>query len=106
MGMPGSKMALEELMSQVLGDLLKEGIAAKITNDLYWDGNSLGELLLNWKKVLQALHKCDLHLSASIMIVNRQCTTILGWVWNSGTLSASPHCIITLASYPEPDTVT
>ena len=65
MGMPGSKMALEELMSQVLGDLLKEGIAAKITNDLYWDGNSLGELLLNWKKVLQALHKCDLCLFAS-----------------------------------------
>ena len=106
MGMPGSKMALEELMSQVLGDLLKEGIAAKITNDLYWDGNSLGELLLNWKKVLQALHKCDLHLSASIMIVNPQCTMILGWVWNSGTLSASPHHIIALASCPEPDTVT
>ena len=35
-----------------------------------------------------------------------QSTTILGWVWNSGTLSASPHRTVTLASCPPPDTVT
>lgn len=61
---------------------------------------------MNWKKVLQALHKCDLRLSTSKTIVNPQSTTILGWVWNSGTLSASPHRIDALASCLEPDTVT
>ena len=106
MGMPGSKTALEELLSHVLGDLLKEGIVAKIAGDLYCGGNSPSELLWNWKKVLQALHKCDLRLSASKTIINPQSTTILGWVWNSGTLSASPHRIAALASCPEPDTVT
>ena len=45
--------ALEQLTSQVLGDLLKEGIVAKIADDLYCGGNSPGELLLNWKIVLQ-----------------------------------------------------
>ena len=64
----GLGMALEELMSQVLGDLLKEGI----TDDLYCGRNSQGELLSNWKKVLQALHKCDLHLFASKTIINPQ----------------------------------
>ena len=106
MGMPGSETALEELMSRVLGDLLKEGIVAKIADDLYCGGNSPSELLSNWKKVLQALHKCDLRLSASKTIINPQSTTILGWVWISGTLSASPHRIAALASCPEPDTVT
>ena len=106
MGMPGSQTALEELMSPVLGDLLKEGIVAKIADDLYCGGNSPSELLSNWKKVLQVLHKCDLCLSASETIINPQSTTILGWVWNSGTLSASPHRIAALASCPEPDTVT
>ena len=106
MGMPGSETALEELMSRVLGDLLKEGIVAQIADDLYCGGNSPSELLSNWKKVLQALHKCDLRLSASKTIINPQSTTILGWVWNSGTLSASPHRIAALASCPEPDTVT
>ena len=57
MGMPGSKAALEELMSRVLGDLLKEGVVAKIVDDLYCERNSPGELLLNLKKVLQALRK-------------------------------------------------
>ena len=105
MGMPGSKTALDELMSRVLGDLLEEGIVAKITDDLYCGGNSPEELLQNWTKVLQALHKCDLHLSASKTIINPQSTTILGWIWNCGTLSASPHCIAALASCPAPDTV-
>ena len=90
MGMPGSETALEELMSRVLGDLLKDGIVTKIADDLYCGGNSPGELLSNWKKVLRALHKCDLRLSAPT----------LGWVWNSGTLSASPHRIAALASCP------
>ena len=105
MGMPGSETALEELMCRVLGHLLEEGIVAKIADDLYCGGNSPQELLQNWKKVLQALHKCDLRLSASKTVINPQSTTLLGWVWNSGTLRASPHRITTLASCPEPDTV-
>ena len=105
MGMPGSETALEELMSRVLGDLLEEGIVAKIADDLYCGGNSPEELLQNWSKVLRALHKCDLHLSASKTIINPQSTTILGWNWNCGTLSASPHRIAALASCPAPDTV-
>ena len=35
MGMPGSETALEELMSRVLGDLIQEGVVAKIADDLY-----------------------------------------------------------------------
>ena len=100
MGMPGSETALEELMSRVLGDLLEEGIVAKIADDLYCGGDSQDELLQNWTKVLQALQ-----LSASKTIINPQSTTILGWIWNCGTLSASPHRIAALASCPEPDTV-
>ena len=34
MGMPGSEKALEELMCRVLGDLLQEGIVAKIADYL------------------------------------------------------------------------
>jgi len=104
MGMPGSETALEELMSRVLGDLLEEGIVAKIA-DLYCGGNFPDELLQNWTKVLRALHECELRLSASKTIINPQSTAILGCIWNCGTLSASPHRIAALASCPEPDTV-
>ena len=85
--------------------LLQDGVVAKIADDLYCGGNTPLELLQNWKKVLQALYRCGLRLSASKTIVNPTSTTILGWIWNSGTLQASPHRIATLASCPAPETV-
>ena len=65
MGIPGSETALEELMCRVLGHLLEEGVVANIFDDLYCGGNTPQELLENWRKVLQALHKCALCLSVS-----------------------------------------
>ncbi|VDI46836.1 Hypothetical predicted protein [Mytilus galloprovincialis] len=65
MGMPGSETALEELMCRVLGDLVEEGVVAKIADDLYCGGNTQLELLQNWTRVLQALQKNSLNLSAT-----------------------------------------
>ena len=105
MGMPGSETALEELMCRVLGPLLQEGGVAKIADDLYCGGDTPQELLRNWRSVLHALQRCDLRLSASKTVVNPQTASILGWIWSSGSLTASPHRINTLASCPLPDTV-
>ena len=80
-------------------------IISKIPDDVYCGRNSPGELLLNWQRVLQALHKCDLCLSTSKTIINPQSTTILAWIWNSGTSSVSPHRITPLAPCPKPNTV-
>ena len=49
MGMPGSETALEELMCCVLGDLIHEGVVAKIADNLYCGADSPEELLQNWK---------------------------------------------------------
>ena len=65
MGMPGSETALEELMCRVLGDCIQEGIIARLADDLYCGGNTLDELLNNWKRVLESLQRCNLKLSPS-----------------------------------------
>jgi len=70
MGMPGSETALEELMCRVLGNLIQEGVVANIADDLHCGANSPKELLHSWRRVLQALHKCNLRLSASKSIIN------------------------------------
>ena len=106
MGMPGSETALEELMCRVLGDLVQEGIVAKIADDLYCGGNTVAELLQNWRRVLGALHTCGLGLSASKTKIVPKTTTILGWVWSQGSLHASPHRIATLSTCSLPVTVT
>ena len=92
-------------MCRVLGDFLQEGFVAKLADDLYCGGNTPEELLNNWLKVLQALKKSDLRLSASKTVICPRTTSILGWVWNQGTLAASPHRIATLSSCSPPDTV-
>ena len=105
MGMPGSETALEELMCRVLGDLIHEGVVAKIPDDLYYGADSPEELLQNWKRVFQALSKCNLKLSTSKTVINPKSTVILCWIWDSDTLQASPHQIAALASCSKPETI-
>ncbi|RXN12438.1 Retrovirus-related Pol poly from transposon opus [Labeo rohita] len=47
MGMPGSETALEELTCRVLGDLLEQGRAAKIADDLYCGADTLEDQLVD-----------------------------------------------------------
>ena len=105
MGMPCSETALEELMSRVLGDCLQDGIAAKLADDLYCGADSLEDLLENWRRVLHVLHKCNLRLLPSKTLICPKSTTVLGWIWTQGSLSACPHRIATLSSCPPPETV-
>ena len=105
MGMPGSETALEELMCRVLGDLLQDGIVAKLADDLYCGGSTPEELLTNWEKVLRVLQKSDLRLASPKTVISPSSTTVLGWLWKQGTISASPHRIAVLTSCPLPDTV-
>jgi hypothetical protein len=102
MGMPGSETALEELMCRVLGDLLKEGVVAKIADDVYVGGNTPEELLRNFRRFLHALHINGLGLSAPKTVIAPTSTTILGWIWSLGTLQASPHRVITLSTCSTP----
>ena len=105
MGMPGSETGLEELLCRVLGDVLAEGIVAKIADDLFCGGNTPEELLHNWTKVLQALHRNSLHLSACKTTVCPKTTTILRWTWSCGTLAASTHKVSALATCEMPKSV-
>lgn len=105
MGMPGSETALEELTCRVLGDLLEEGIVVKLADDLYCGADTPEQLVVNFSRVLAALNRCDLRLSASKTVIAPRKTTILGWIWQQGTLSASPHRTATLASCEMPTKV-
>ena len=103
MGMPGSETALEELICRVLGDCIQDGIVSKLADDLYCGGNTLDELLSNWQRVLQSLKKCSLRLSPSKTVICPKSTTILGWIWSQGSISAGPHRVAVLSKSPPPE---
>jgi hypothetical protein len=105
MGMPGSETALEELLSLVLGPLIQEGVVCKLADDLYCGGSDYNDLIRNWDRLLDALHKCNLRLSAAKTVIAPVSTTILGWLWKQGTISASPHKISTLTACKPPETI-
>ena len=105
MGMPGSETALEELLCRVLGDLLEEGVVAKLADDIYCGGNTIAELQRNVRRLLQCFADSGMRLSVKKTTICPTKTMILGWVWNLGTTQASPHRIATLASCDMPVTV-
>ena len=105
MGMPGSETALEELLSLVLGPLIQEGCVCKLADDLYCGGSNPKELADNWKKLLSALDICNLRLSGSKTIIAPMKTTVLGWIWHGGSISASPHKLSALQTCAPPTNV-
>ena len=105
MGMPGSETALEELLCRVLGDYIQEGKVAKLADDLYIGGDTPEVLHQNWTLVLSSLDKCNLRLSPAKTVIAPKSTSILGWVWSQGVLSASPHKISTLSTCEPPTTI-
>ena len=102
MGMPGSEMALEEIMCRVLGYPLQEGHVGKLADDLYCGAKTLDALLATWKHVFQALDRCNLRLSAAKTVICPRSTSVFGWIWSQGSLFASPHRIAVLTSCRHP----
>ena len=105
MGLPGSETALEELMSRILGEFVREGFVAKVADDLYVGADDQRQLLLNWIKVLQALRDNGVSLSAPKTLIAPLYCIMLGWKWQDGTITATSHRISTLSTCPLPKTV-
>ena len=105
MGMPGSESVLEELMSRILGDLILKGRVIKLADDLYCGSDSLDELYKTWAEVLQLLSVNDLRLSATKTVILPASTSVLGWIWSQGTLTASDHQVSPLIKADPPKTV-
>ena len=106
MGMPGSTEYLEELMSRVLGHLQQDGNVAKIHDDLYAFADSIDKLFTVWEEVLSVLSDNNLSLSAEKTEIVPASTTLLGWTWQKGCISATSHKLSPLAATAEPSTCT
>ena len=105
MGQPGASEHLRELITRVLGDFMKDGFVLTKDDDLYIGAfNSIPELLCNWQKVLHRMQLNNLYLSSSKTIIAPRRTTVLGWIWNSGTISVPSHKINPLIKAEPPKT--
>ena len=97
---------LDELLSKVLAQELKEDLVARIADDIIVGGENEDEAIHNWERILSKLNNNNLKLSSSKTIMFPSSVDILGWVWKKGGfLIPSPHRQLALATTPEPSTV-
>ena len=105
-GMPGASEALEECLSAIFGDEVKERTLGKIADDMCVGGMDESDLLGNWAVVLDKLSLNDLRVKAPKTIIAPLNVQLLGWDWQNGRISASTHKISPLCSADPPETVT
>ena len=105
-GMPGASEALEECLSTIFGDEVKNRSVAKIADDMYVGATDEQSLFENWKIVLSKLALNGITLKDVKTIIAPLHTQILGWDWSGGQLTASSHKISALVSIDPPETVT
>ena len=104
MGCPGSSEHLRELMTRVVGDFLAEGFLIIKDDDMYVGADTIHELICCWEKVLQRMSQNNLSLNAPKTVIAPRKTTVLGWIWECGTISAPPHKVSPLICADPPKT--
>ena len=71
---------------------------------MYVGAQNISDLTLSWQKVLHQLQRNNLYLSAAKTAIAPKRTTVLGWIWDSGTISISPHKVSPLVNSDPPKT--
>ena len=104
MGLPGTEVALEELTCLLFGHLVMQGKLVKLADDLFMGANSIEELYNILEEVLGILLENNLRISAKKTIIAPKSVMVLGWIWRSGVLSASPHRLSALSECEPPVT--
>ena len=105
MGLPGTEVALEELTNLLFGHMVQKGKVAKLADDLFVGGDTVEDLFRNVEEVLDILQDNNLKLKAKKTYVAPKSVNLLGWVWSSGRLEASPHKLCALSECEPPPTV-
>ena len=105
MGLPGSEAALEELLSRIFGDLIREGKMVKLADDLFIGAKNVELLVEIWEEVLKRLELNGLKLKPSKTVICPTSTTILGWLWECGKISPLSHRQNALAVCEPPECV-
>ena len=91
-GLAGMAEEFDELIAKVLKEELRDGICAKIVDDVIVGGATQEETAKNYIRILEKFHNANLKISPEKTLIFPKQTDILGWVWKEGGyLEASPH---------------
>ena len=105
MGLLGMDAIQEELTDKVFGDMVLAGNVVKLTDNLYFGGETLDEFLNTFHEILYPCSLSDLRLKPSKINLHIVHADILGLHWDSGTLTPSAQKLDPLSVCEIPKTV-
>ena len=95
-GLLNSELHLDELIASILGDEISEGICMSARDDLSVGGNTIDELINNWRRVLTKLNNNNLKISPNKTRILLDDTEVYGHRIQNGKVLPSNHIISNL----------
>ena len=104
-GMKNQSEGLQHKMRMVLGDLIQQGKARIIADDIQTGGKTVMEALENWKLILQACAKNNIKIDPKKTKILSNNIHLLGWIKKNDSLHPDPHRILAIQKAEFPNTV-
>ena len=104
--MKNQSEGLDQMMRVILGDLIKEGKAKKIADDVQAGGNSVEEAIDNFAQVLAEFDKNNIKMAPKKTRIFAKKLPIFGFIKEGNMLKPDQHSILAIEKSEKPNTVT
>ena len=105
MGLLGMDVWQDELTDRLFGDLVLAGRLVKLTDNIYFGGQTIEEMHHTFDEILRRCSEADLRIKPSKVKLNIVSADILGLHWTAGRITPSRHKLDPLANCDQPVTV-
>ena len=105
-GMKNQSEGLDQMMRVILGNLIKEGKARKIADDVQAGGNTVDEAIDNFELVLREFEKNNIKMAPKKTKIFAKRLPIFGFIKEGNMLKPDHHRILAIENSERPTTIT
>ena len=105
-GMKNQSEGLDQMMRVILGDLIKQGKARKIADDVQAGGNSIDQAIDNFALVLEEFDKNNIKMEPKKTKIFAKRLPIFGFIKEGNMLQPDQHRILAIMQSEKPKTIT
>ena len=105
-GMKNQSEGLDQMLRVILGDLIKQGKARKIADDVQAGGQTVDEAIDNLEKVLIEFDKNNIKMDPRKTRIFAKKLPIFGWIKENQSIKPDQHRILAIEKSAQPKTIT
>ena len=104
-GLKGASERSYEKLLRIFGDMIQNKRLAQMADGIHVLGNTVEELVKNYKEVLKRADACNFTFKPSKVIICPRNITLFGWNLRGNTWYPTQHTISALTNAPLPNTI-